>query len=246
MRTARSIALFILVNISGGISVAQETNDLTSKEISVRAVNNLNLRKHPDPNSAIITIIPIGTTAISGTGRRALFEKNEWMEIIYDGQTGWVNARFLERIALPARELLNFELFKGRWKGNSSFTKFNGDKEKGVCALEVYPEHGPWQGRMELACKASSIEIIGRVYKTKIVQGAAKGFWQLTNYSITGDLDGYVTENSFYAVLRTQLGFAIYTANISATVTGDCSATFRIDIQAPIEIRSADGLFRRC
>jgi Bacterial SH3 domain len=251
-----AIALSVFVALAANTPQAQELGKIIYKVINVRSSDTLNLRKEPDPDSSIITSIPGGATGIVSTGRTASFGTQKWFEITYAGRKGWVNARYLEKIAAEVIEmnpsalkqnLLNFETFKGRWKGVGWFTNYMGEKEKGECALIVQPDHGPWQGSMELACRTPSIDIQARGYKLKIVEGSASGLWQLTNYSIDGSLTGHVTENSFYAVLKTtEILFATYSANIHATMTDDCTASVRIAIQAPIEIRSAQGSFKRC
>jgi len=62
----------------------------------------LNMRAAPNPRSRIVkTIPPFPGRPFPATGRSERVGSSEWMEIIYEGRYGWVNAHFLAKRELP-------------------------------------------------------------------------------------------------------------------------------------------------
>lgn len=73
----------------------------TYKVVGVPAGDKLVIRAEPEDGGKLadwkaLASVPAGASNVLGTGRSKEVNKQRWAEVVVDGVTGWVNARFLE------------------------------------------------------------------------------------------------------------------------------------------------------
>lgn len=64
----------------------------------------LNLRAEPNPRSSVLARIAPTTSGLRLTGEETTWRGARWLEIVYAGERGWVNARFLIPSEPPTHE----------------------------------------------------------------------------------------------------------------------------------------------
>lgn len=76
-------------------AVQQATQVVAAVDCTGVNPNNLNLRAEPDVNTERISTIPYGTT-LTVHGHNG---DSTWLNVTYDGQTGWVSGEFVEFVS---------------------------------------------------------------------------------------------------------------------------------------------------
>jgi hypothetical protein len=69
---------------------------VTYKVVGVPLGDHLNLRDAPNPQGTLVDKIPRDAENIVGTGRAVRVGGQQWYEVTYAGNTGWVSARYLQ------------------------------------------------------------------------------------------------------------------------------------------------------
>lgn len=77
----------------------------------VAADDVLNVRATPAPAAEKIGTLAPGETGIAGTGNRASYQSEDWVEIRTEAVTGWVNGRYLTRIMPHESALADDNIF---------------------------------------------------------------------------------------------------------------------------------------
>lgn len=101
IRMALGVTTIALLCLTHGTACAQGTSEfaagtpLAVTELMTDGI--VNLRKAPDPSTAIVAKLPAKATGIVATGKTALFGATPWLEVEYGGTMGWLNARYVRR-----------------------------------------------------------------------------------------------------------------------------------------------------
>ncbi len=88
-----SIICLFVANV--GPAQAEQTYDVTN----VAPNDQLNVRAAPSPSAQKIGSLAFNAKAVAATGASQRIAQATWLEVHFDGGTGWVNGRYL----IPAR-----------------------------------------------------------------------------------------------------------------------------------------------
>lgn len=73
--------------------VTEQTEIELPKEVKVKTTTGVNLRSEPDKEAGILTLVPEDTQLV------VIEEDNGWVEVTYDGHTGYIYTEFVKEMA---------------------------------------------------------------------------------------------------------------------------------------------------
>ncbi|MCF6189447.1 MAG: hypothetical protein L3J51_03125 [Cocleimonas sp.] len=102
--TLSAFIVLALITIDLTISMAYaKSNVKIFKVTKVSVKNKLRLRAWPSPKSRVKVSLPYNAVDLVATGKKKSLKKSKWIEVTWQNNKGWVNARYLKKTgALPA------------------------------------------------------------------------------------------------------------------------------------------------
>ncbi|MFM9942157.1 MAG: SH3 domain-containing protein [Hyphomicrobiaceae bacterium] len=100
-RRPRQILLLFALVLLASVSQVRSQDVAAGTKLAVSTLASdgfLNMRTEPDPESAIVTRLTVGSE-VAATGRIAKHRHDVWYQVRVDRKTGWVNAYYLEQAA---------------------------------------------------------------------------------------------------------------------------------------------------
>lgn len=87
-----------LISIDATISMAYAKSNITIfKVANVSSKNKLRLRAWPSPKSRVKVSLPFNAIDLLETGKQKHLGKSKWIEVTWQNNQGWVNARYLKK-----------------------------------------------------------------------------------------------------------------------------------------------------
>ncbi len=87
-----------LISIDATISMAYAKSNITIFKVTkVSTKNKLRLRAWPSPKSRVKVSLPHNAVDLLATGKKKNLGKSKWIEVKWQNNQGWVNARYLKK-----------------------------------------------------------------------------------------------------------------------------------------------------
>jgi len=103
--TLSAFIVLALISIDATISMAYANSNIVIYKVTkVSSRNKLQLRAWPSPKSRIKFSLPYNAVDLTDTGKEKMLGKTKWLEVKWQNNRGWVNARYLKKTGvLPGR-----------------------------------------------------------------------------------------------------------------------------------------------
>jgi len=87
-----------LISIDATISIAYAKSNITIFKVTkISTKNKLRLRAWPSPKSRVKVSLPYNAVDLLATGKKKNLGKSKWIEVTWQNNQGWVNARYLKK-----------------------------------------------------------------------------------------------------------------------------------------------------
>jgi hypothetical protein len=107
--TLSAFIVLALISIDVTISMAYAKSNITIFKVTkVSTTRKLQLRAWPSSKSRVKVSLPYNAVDLTETGKKKILGKTKWLEVNWNNNRGWVNARYLKKTGvLPNRSLVN-------------------------------------------------------------------------------------------------------------------------------------------
>jgi len=96
--TLSAFIVLALISIDATISMAYAKSNITIFKVTKVSTNNkLQLRAWPSPKSRVKVSLPHNAVDLLETGKKKVLGKSKWIEVTWQNNQGWVNARYLKK-----------------------------------------------------------------------------------------------------------------------------------------------------
>ena len=96
--TLSAFIVLALISIDITISMAYAKSNITIFKVTkVSTKNKLRLRAWPSPKSRVKVSLPYNAVDLLATGKKKSLGKSKWIEVTWQNNQGWVNARYLKK-----------------------------------------------------------------------------------------------------------------------------------------------------
>lgn len=96
--TLSAFIVLALISIDATISMAYAKSNVTIFKVTkVSSKNKLRLRAWPSPKSRVKVALPYNAVDLLETGKKKTLGKSKWVEVTWQNNQGWVNARYLKK-----------------------------------------------------------------------------------------------------------------------------------------------------
>lgn len=142
----------------------------------------------------------------------------------------WSHARADEPIARLA----------GRWAGQGVVTPASGPSESFKCVITYFPNESGSQVRQNVRCRGANYRFDAAT-DLDIADRRVKGRWIDNIYSLSGTVDGTLTETGFDIVL---LG-SLFTAKMTV-VSSNCEQSIVVIPEQKTEMKELAAIVKKC
>ncbi len=107
--TLSAFIVLALISIDATTSMAYAKSNITIFKVTkVSTKNKLQLRAWPSSKSRVKVSLPYNAIDLTETGKKKILGKTKWLEVNWNNNRGWVNARYLKKTGvLPNRSPAN-------------------------------------------------------------------------------------------------------------------------------------------
>lgn len=128
----------------------------------------------------------------------------------------------------------------GRWAGVGVLVPATGPNENFKCVITYFPSQDGSRVRQNLRCKGANHKFDAATY-LQIADGQVKGSWEDNVYSLTGTVDGTITQAGFNVLLRGQFFVAKMTV-----VSSSCEQSITIVPDKGGQMKELAALVKKC
>ena len=133
-------ALFVIVLITFDISLSiahAKTKITIYKVANVTSGKNLRLRAWPSPKSRIKVSLPYNAKDIIATGKKKKLGRTQWLEVFWNKNKGWVNAKYLKKTGVLLKTAIKSDVTspikeKHIAKSRNKATKINSSTKRKI------------------------------------------------------------------------------------------------------------------
>ena len=128
----------------------------------------------------------------------------------------------------------------GRWAGVGTLVPASGPNEDFKCVITYFPSDDGSRVRQNLRCKGANHNFDAATH-LQIAGGQVKGRWEDNVYSLTGTVDGTMTQGGFNVLLRGQFFAAKMTV-----VSSPCEQSIIIVPDKGSQMKELAAVVKKC